>query len=108
LPIQITPELWPKLSARIRVETEVYSDCWTWVGALNTNKRPTFTHRYRTELSYRLVYRIFIGAIPNDCDLHHACWNKLCVNPYHMELIHFREHHKLKGHKNFSKPLWML
>jgi hypothetical protein len=61
--------------------------CWEWLGrqlrgyAHSSGVRP-----------HRRMYIAAIGPIPAGCDLHHACRNKLCINPAHMQILEHRGH----------------
>lgn len=66
--------------------------CWLWFG--NTTKKgygrySAFKQDLRAHIA---VYIKFFGSYDKSLILHHTCTNKLCVNPYHMELLTEQEH----------------
>lgn len=44
------------------------------------------------ETATRVVWRIFVGVIPEGADLHHRCRHPWCVNPDHLEVLSRTEH----------------
>lgn len=65
---------------------EEESGCLVWVGccrngygALSVNNAPRYAHR--------LAYEIWIGPIPTMGVVHHACGNKLCIEPTHLQAV---------------------
>lgn len=40
----------------------------------------------------KVAYELFIATVPVDVELHHTCFNELCVKPIHMELLTIAEH----------------
>lgn len=64
------------------------NQCWPWTGALGGRKgdRPGFSVEGVKWLSYRLVYTITRGPIPEGKVVRHKCDNYICCNPFHLEL----------------------
>lgn len=54
----------------------------------------------RRYLVHRLMYRLFIGEVPEGMVIHHRCRTTDCVNPDHLELMtrsgHTMHHERLK------------
>lgn len=42
---------------------------------------------------HRSVFLSFVGQIPSGYVVHHACENKRCLNPAHLEAVSRREHY---------------
>lgn len=58
--------------------------CWLWTGGTGSSgKRPIFHSQY----SHRWLYERTVGQVPEDLELDHACKNKMCVRPDHMEPV---------------------
>lgn len=61
--------------------------CWEWLaGVGGKDGRGYFSSKGIKWLSYRLVYTLVQGDIPAGQVVRHMCDNKLCCNPYHLEL----------------------
>lgn len=61
--------------------------CWPWLaGTGGKDGRGYFSAKGVKWLSYRLVYTLIHGVIPDGQMVRHKCDNKLCCNPYHLEL----------------------
>lgn len=59
--------------------------CANWTGATKGSDRRYGALKVDGTMvkAHRLVYEKFFGPIPDGHDLHHACDNSLCVNPFH-------------------------
>lgn len=75
-------------------------ECWQWEGTHSEHGYALISKR----LLHRIMYQLLIGPIPDNLVLHHKCGNKGCVNPYHCQLIHQREHAAIIGfpHKRMT------
>jgi len=71
---------------RILTYTTKKGDCNVWSGCINNVGYPMINVKGKMKLVHRVVYEMEHGALlPND-EVHHACENKLCVNPEHLHL----------------------
>lgn len=75
--------------------------CWLWGGAIQSRGYGSFGfgRRGRSVLAHRFAYETFVGPIPEDLQIDHACHSRddkcpggkcahrLCVNPAHLELV---------------------
>jgi len=61
--------------------------CWVWRQAPRNGYG-----RVGNRAAHRVSYEIYRGPIPEGFHIHHACGQKLCVNPLHLEAISPREH----------------
>ncbi|WP_443035064.1 HNH endonuclease signature motif containing protein [Streptomyces sp. BE133] len=65
--------------------------CWHWKGNLNQGGYGYISikdaERWRTVLTHRLAYTIFMGEVPSGLDLDHLCRNRRCWNPWHLEPV---------------------
>ena len=66
------------LLARSQVQR---TGCWTWTRSLDDHGYA----RYAGGYAHRKVYAEYLGPIPAGMVLHHRCYVRSCVNPYHLE-----------------------
>ena len=93
--------------------TSLYG-CWEWTAGRNAKGYGYFwvRGRGRTAPSYRAVYEMFHGQIPDGADIHHTCKNRACVHPLHLEALTRKEHkvihrktHCSRGHARTPENL---
>ena len=80
------------------------SGCWDWRGYINPAGygRVRLGTRGRVVMAHRMVWERENGQVPPGMELHHACGNRGCVNPNHMELLVVAEHRRLSGNRKLS------
>lgn len=80
--------------------------CWEWEGEVNEAGYPKLSKENGHKLAHRiafaevnpgLVYRMSTRQI------HHTCYNKLCVNAGHMQLVTQKEHQGITTQDHFDK-----
>ena len=66
--------------------------CWEWTGTLDQcgYGRDVRWGGHR-ERAHRILYRIFVGDIPEGAQLDHLCRVRHCVNPEHLEAVSQQE-----------------
>lgn len=65
---------------------EPNSGCWLWTGAIS-GIRPSFGVKSgRTDVAYRVSYKLHCGDIPDGLYVCHKCDVPMCVNPDHLFL----------------------
>lgn len=71
--------------------------CWDWLGALNSSGYGSMTNgRGSSKLTHRAAYELLVGTIPRPLTIDHLCFNKVCVNTDHMEVVTRSENSKRK------------
>lgn len=66
---------------------EPMTGCWLWIGALRGNNYGGFSNVY----AHRWAYELYREEIPIGLTIDHLCGVKLCVNPWHLEVVSLRE-----------------
>ena len=65
----------------------VASGCWQWLGGRNSKGYGVFVLEGSAKLAHRVAWEACEGGIPEELTIDHLCFNKLCVNPLHMEVV---------------------
>lgn len=89
--------LYQKLLSNIKLSD---GRCWIWKKTPTPNgygrvwdetiEKDIYVHR--------ASYETFIGSILRGLEIHHKCFNKLCINPTHLELVTSSQHKMKAGH----------
>lgn len=67
-------------------------ECWEWQGAKTTEGYGLFWPERRTTwTAHRYMFVLEIEDIPSGYQVHHVCYNKGCVNPFHLQLLSPKE-----------------
>lgn len=62
-------------------------DCWNWTGYVNNRQYGKFSRRGRQAFAHRVAYVLAHGDIPAGLSVDHLCFNTLCCNGRHLELV---------------------
>lgn len=65
--------------------------CWIWTGLKHSAGYGCFGWNNKLLYSHRVSYEIYRGKIPKNTELDHLCRNRICCNPYHLELVTHKE-----------------
>lgn len=91
----MTPDLLPRnFAAKLRVET---SGCWIFTGAVQSSGYGSIAidGDGSTRLAHRAAYELLVDRIPAGMTIDHfVCFNKLCCNPAHLEVVTRSENSK--------------
>ncbi|MFN2485673.1 MAG: HNH endonuclease signature motif containing protein [Acidimicrobiia bacterium] len=60
--------------------------CWLWTGNL-ANGYGRFWLGGKTQPAHRVAYEELVGPVPDGLELDHLCFNKSCINPWHLEAV---------------------
>lgn len=81
--------------------------CWDWLprGQIGSTGYPTKSiyieggkGKKRYQVASRWMYEQMVEPISDDMTVDHLCFNKLCVNPSHLEIVPFRENLRRRKH----------
>lgn len=61
--------------------------CLEWTGALDRHGYGRINVGGRAELVHRLMYRLWVGEIPEKLSIDHLCRNTKCAAPDHLEAV---------------------
>lgn len=74
-----------------RVQIRKYG-CWFWTGRQSGGGYGQVGWNGGQHPAHRVVYEIFVEAVPADWELHHLCGKKLCVRPDHLQPLTVKDH----------------
>lgn len=89
--IRITRKLLVRIFTNICVSaTNFYLNdpCWEWTAGLKDGGYGQFRVKgLSSRLAHRLIYQVFVELVPDHLTCDHLCRNRLCVNPFHIEIV---------------------
>ncbi len=94
----VNRKLLTRLFGHIHISTTRFykgEPCWEWTGRLMKKGKygtTSYVHpeRHKQMSNYgvhRLMYELFVGAIPADLEIDHLCRVRHCCNPVHLEAV---------------------
>lgn len=66
------------------------SGCWNWTGAITDygyGRAAKYSNNRSWSLAHRISYDVFIGGLDSKLTIDHLCFNRKCVNPFHLEQV---------------------
>jgi HNH endonuclease len=69
--------------------------CWDWLGKPGCNGYGYISQHSKRRCAHVAAYEYLVGIIPRGYELHHTCYNRLCVNPVHLIAMSKMEHIRL-------------
>lgn len=73
------------------IEPVTESGCWIWMRGVNYKGYGRVMWKGKAIYVHRLLFEIERGPIPISLVTDHLCRVRLCVNPYHIELVTHKE-----------------
>jgi len=77
--------------ARKKLKSNIVRDpqtgCHLWTKSAKPNGYGQVRWKGKVLYTHRLSYEAFNGEIPESSVVHHACSNRLCINPKHLQLV---------------------
>jgi hypothetical protein len=65
--------------------------CWIWTSWTDVSGYGRFGIGKKNVSAHRWSYQFFRAEIPDGLAIDHLCRNRLCVNPWHLEPVTWRE-----------------
>jgi hypothetical protein len=65
----------------------VDGNCWHWIGFRDRDGYGAIKWHGRRWFVHRLSFAFFVGELIGGMQVHHRCFNRACVNPFHLEQI---------------------
>lgn len=75
------------LLKRLLEKSHAAGDCIIFNRSLTPSGYGYMWNGKRNELVHRIAYRIAKGEIPEGLEVDHACKNRSCINPEHLEAV---------------------
>ncbi len=84
---KVLARFWSKVVMGYGGTSIIGSECWRWIGAIQSMGYGHFAHGEGTMLAHRFSYEIHVGKIQPGLELDHKCRVRSCVNPAHLEAV---------------------
>ena len=79
------------------------SGCWAWLGQATDRGYGTVrTNKYPAVYAHRLAWALRHGDIPPGLHIDHLCFNRLCVNPDHLEPVTQAENNRRAARRRMT------
>lgn len=78
------PDELRRFLAKVRIDE---NGCWRWTAGHNRKGYGQFKYRRKDMGAHRASHLIFVGPIPDGCEIDHLCRVRDCVSPLHLEAV---------------------
>jgi len=75
-----------------RYDIDEETDCWTWNGAVTARGYGNLRFMGKVMLVHRVIAELYLQPLGKGDVVHHKCWNQLCMNPAHLQVVNNRAH----------------
>ncbi len=90
--------------SQVSYERDPTWGCHIWTGKLDYRTGyPIVWRSNKPSPAHRYVYELEVGPIPDGMDLDHACRNRACVAPHHLEPVTKHENQLRKSWRYRAK-----
>ena len=72
---------------RFFAKVRITDGCWEWEGAKTNNGHASFWFDGHSVMAHRFAYELMVGPVPDGLVMDHACRNRACVRPDHVEPV---------------------
>lgn len=86
-----------------KVDKRGPEECWLWLGSMDGNGYGQINVAGRPLKAHRVVLMVQGHAIPPGAQVHHACGERACCNPHHLEITGSQAEHSAKHRSGCSK-----
>lgn len=69
-----------------KIEFSALCGCWTWKASKSGNGYGRVRIAGKLRNAHQVTFELKIGPVPASLVLHHLCYNRACVNPFHLAL----------------------
>jgi hypothetical protein len=70
--------------------TTITDGCWIWQGGKTAAGYAMMYILGGRQYAHRWAYQMFVGPIPDNCEIDHVCRNRGCVRPDHLQAVSHR------------------
>lgn len=83
---------------RTMQRVEITESCWNWTGVPTNRGYGSIRSEGRSYKTHRVVYEfIYRVSLAPEETIDHLCRNKICVNPYHLEVVSSAENSRRRA-----------
>lgn len=80
---------------------ETSGGCLQWQGHQAKNGYGVLSVENRIQYAHRLAYELAVGPIPAEMTIDHLCFNRMCINPNHLEVVTRAENNRRANRRRF-------
>lgn len=93
----------PSPTERFWSKVLIGDGCWEWTDAPDAGGYGRLGIGTDTLVyAHRFAYELMVGPIPDGLEIDHLCWNRLCVNPTHLDPKTKADHARRSSDKRWN------